>query len=108
MKSNAMKYDPISYIEDLRKAGFNEEQAKAQAKGLFLVVEEQGVTKRDLKESENATKNNIKELETKLSYDFKELHSDMKAMETRLLLKLGSLMILLSGLLGPYIKILLS
>lgn len=63
-------------------------QAKAQAKGLFLVVEEQGVTKRDLKELERATKYDLKELEDKLSRDIKELEDklsrDIKAVDVKL------------------------
>lgn len=100
MKNNSVKYDVISYIEDLREAGFNEAQAKAQAKGLFLVIEEQLVSKRDLKELEDKLTRDIKAIEIKLQFD-------IKGLEVRLLLKLGSLMILLFGGFGAYIKILL-
>jgi len=74
------KYDSLEYASELRDAGVPEAQAKVQAKALFRVIDQQLVTKQD-----------IKELETKLSYDIKEL-------ELKLVFRLTKIMVILLGL----------
>lgn len=43
-------YTSLDHVEDLIKVGFDDRQSKAQAKALFRVVDQNAVTKQDLKE----------------------------------------------------------
>ena len=91
MANTQPKYDSLEYASELKEAGFTDQQAKVQAKALFRVIDQQLVTKQD-----------IKELETKLSYDIKELElktaHQMKELESQLVFRLTKIMVILLGL----------
>ena len=67
---------PYKYVEDLRNSGVPDKQAEAQIRILHEVIE-----------SNLAAKKDIKELEQKMNMCFKEL-------EQKLIIKLGSLLII--------------
>lgn len=48
----AVAFDTLAYARRLRQAGFSEQQAEAQAEGLAAVVTETLATKQDLRELE--------------------------------------------------------
>lgn len=66
-------FDPIKYVKQLESVGFTREQAEMQSETFFSIVQEQLVTKQDLKASEEATRRDIKELETSLRQTIKEI-----------------------------------
>jgi hypothetical protein len=92
MMANAQpKYDSLEYASELKDAGVPEAQAKIQAKALFRVIDQQLVTKQDIKELEakfgcdiKELEVKIKELEVKLSHDIQNVQRDIKETEAKL------------------------
>src|ERR1700734_4160949 len=107
MSSSQPKYDSLEYATELEAAGVPEAQAKIQAKALFRVIDQQLVTKQDIKELETKFGYDMKELEVRLEVKIKELEVniqevrrdikeldvrltlEMKGMENRIIIKLG-------------------
>jgi len=104
-KSNhpGIPFDPLQYVRRLESVGFTRTQAEAQAETLLAVVQEQLVTKKDLKEMEsklsfdietvrNDLKREIKELDGKLTQQIKSLESktsfEIKELESKTTLKI--------------------
>jgi hypothetical protein len=50
MSNTQSRYDSLEYASELKEVGFTDQQAKTQAKALFRVIDQQLVTKQDLKE----------------------------------------------------------
>ena len=127
MSNVQLKYDSLGYAQELKEAGVPEALANIQAKVLFRVIDQQLVTKQDIKELEVKFGYEIKELEVKLEVKIKELEVklshdiqnvqrdiketeakltlnmqamqlEMKAMENRLVIKLGSVVAVVLGL----------
>lgn len=113
MSNTQPKYDSLEYASELKDVGFTDKQAKVQAKALFKVIDQQLVTKQDIKELEGKLtfdmkelegriSHDLKELETKLSYDIKELElktaHQMKELESQLVFRLTKTMVILLGL----------
>jgi hypothetical protein len=124
--SDALAFDPVQYIRELKKAGFTQEQAEVQAQALFSFADQKLVTKkelqhnifilqrdiaelRDVTDHKLATKEelqhntlilqrDIAELKIHTDYNISELRKDLKAIETRLLIRLGSLIVVVAGL----------
>ena len=84
-------FDTLTYARKLKEAGFTEQQAEAQAEALMAVVETNLATKHDI------------EL---LRKDMELLRRDMKELESRIVLRLGSLIVVAVGALAVLIKIL--
>ena len=78
------KYDSLGYAQELKEAGVPEALANIQAKALFRVIDQQLVTKQDIKELEVKLGYEIKELEVKFGYKIKELEVKMKELEVKL------------------------
>jgi len=74
---NAVAFDTHAYIKKLVSVGFTEVQAEAQCQALSLVLSDQVATKADLKE-----------------------------LEQRLIIKLGSMIVVAIGILAVLIKLL--
>jgi phenylalanyl-tRNA synthetase alpha subunit len=74
----AAPFDPLKYVKELESVGFTREQAEVQAETFFSIVQEQLVSKYDLKELENELKQNTKELENELKQNMKELENELK------------------------------
>jgi hypothetical protein len=87
MNSLNHSYNLLAYAKKLRHAGFTEEQAEVQAGELASLVYEKLVTKQDLKVA-------LESLKTTLRSDIK---SDIKNVESKLLFKLLSAMVILNG-----------
>lgn len=71
-------FDPLQYMKRLEAVGFTREQAEAQAETFLTIVQEQLVTKQDLKEVEAQLASQIKELEVKTTQQIKELEINSK------------------------------
>lgn len=67
----AIAFDTLAYANRLKKAGVKSEQAEAEAEALYdamsSMVRDNIATKQDLREVEHRLKNNIRALETKVT-----------------------------------------
>ena len=104
----------LRYTEDLEKAGFSAEQAKASVKIWMDLMSDNFATKSDLKEHQFITRNDLRDHQQIFSRELSqvssrfdelsrvqvELNSEMKLLESRLTVKLGSIMVIGIGLLG--------
>ncbi len=93
--SNVVPFDPLRYAKQLEKAGFTREQAEVQAETFFSIVNENLVTKRDLKELENKialelenVRRDIKELENKTALEIENVRRDIKELENKMTLEI--------------------
>lgn len=85
---SAATFDTLAYAKRLRAVGFTEEQAEAQAEALRSVVEENLATKQDLKELEA------------------RIRADLRAMEFRITLPLGGMIVAGVAVLAVLMKVL--
>jgi hypothetical protein len=76
-------FDTLQYAKKLREAGFTEQQAEVQAEAMAELVDDKLATKQDI----FALKRDIEELRA-------ELKRDMKELEYRLTIKMGSFLII--------------
>lgn len=74
-------FDPLQYMKRLEAVGFTREQAEAQAETFLTIVQEQLITKQDLKEVEAQLTSQIKELESKTTLEFESIRRDIKELE---------------------------
>ena len=84
--SNVLPFDPLRYAKQLEEAGFTRTQAEVQAETFFGIVNENLVTKRDLKELENKlaleienVRRDIKESENKLALEIENVRHDIES-----------------------------
>lgn len=95
-------FNAIRYTQELEKAGFSPDQAEASVKILIDVMNENFATKPDLKELELLMKSDLKEFELSIRTDlnklestmnsgFKDYRVEMRELEYRLTIKLGTL-----------------
>ncbi|MBB70948.1 MAG: hypothetical protein CMF50_00950 [Legionellales bacterium] len=86
------------YIENLRKGGFNEDQAKAQATALeqaFSDAETELATKKDVDGLHNVLKSDMQNLRLELKTDMQdlrlELKTDMHELKDQLTVRMGAM-----------------
>ena len=85
--------DTLKYVNILESKGFTREQAEAQV-GLV----------RDVMYEELATRQDLKDLRTELKADMAELRSDLKSLEFKLIIKMGTLMTIMTGIILAVLK----
>ena len=85
---STLAFDTHAFVKDLIRAGMPEEQAEVLARSQATLIDEKLATKQDLKE-----------LGTRLCRDMKEL-------ELRLTLRLGSMMVVAIGVVAALVKLL--
>ena len=91
-------FDTLKAAQELRKTGFEEQQAEAVVTTISKAMNETVATKADLKLFQQSVDSRFDTLE-------KSLRQDMAALENRLILKLGGLMVTMTFLLlaiGPF------
>ena len=116
-------FDTLTYARKLREAGFTEQQAEAQAEALLAVIDAnlatkqdieqlratiaqlQAATKRDSEELRAVTKRDSEELRTATEHQIELVRRDIKELESRIVLRLGSLIVVAVGGLAVLIKI---
>ena len=84
----ALAFDTHAFVKELTQAGMPEAQAEVLARSQETLIDEKLVTKQDLKE-----------LEERLRHDMKEL-------ELRLTIRLGSMMVVAGGVVAALVKLL--
>jgi hypothetical protein len=92
MNNSAIVFDTLRYANKLKAAGVPEKQAEIQAETLAEIIDENLATKHDIE----LIRRDIKELELKLE-------AKINSLETKLLIKLGGLMLGVIALL-QYLK----
>jgi hypothetical protein len=85
--------DTLKYVNILESKGFTREQAEAQV-GLV----------RDVMYEELATRQDLKDLRTELKSEMAEIRSDLKNLEFKLIIKMGTLMTIMTGIILAVLK----
>ena len=127
-----MMFDTHALVKELTQVGMPEQQAEVLARSQAALIDEKLATKVDLKKLELATKRDLKELEQATKRDFKELEQatkrnfkeleqatkrdlkgleqatkrDLKELELRLILRLGSIMVVAVGAVTALVRLL--
>jgi hypothetical protein len=121
-------FDTLTYTKQLEAAGFPPKQAEALAMALLAVVDEnlatkqdienlraatahdieelRGATKRDIEGFRGATKRDIEELRLAMKHDIELLRRDLKEAESRIIIRLGGLIVVAVGALAVLQKVL--
>jgi hypothetical protein len=99
---NALHFDSLSYANRLKAAGMDAGLAEVQASAMTEVIQGQ---------SQNlSTKQEVQQLGQDLHKDMQslrvELQKDMQLLEQRMVIKLGSLMVLAIGVVATLVKVL--
>jgi len=107
---NAITFDTLKFAQTLEDAGMDRKQATAIAQAVRDSHETAELaTKTDIRELKVATTSDIRELQAATTSDllaFKaEMKVEMRELEMRLMLKLGSLMVVLMGLMLAVLKL---
>ncbi len=104
-------FNALRYTEDLEKAGFTGEQAKASLKILIEVMDESFATKSDLLITKSDLETQIRAVRTDLSAEIQlvrseiqSVRSDLKTLESTLTIRLGSMMVIGLGVITALIK----
>jgi hypothetical protein len=110
---NAIAFDTLKFAKRLKEAGFTEQQAEALADAEAEFIEQNLATKRDIadikrdiKELEVTLRTEIKQLEVKIEQIRSDLVRDMKDLEYRMTIKLGTLMVVAVGAIATLVKLL--
>ena len=128
---NAIAFDTLKFAKRLKEAGFTEQQAEALADAEAEFIEQNLATKqdiadvkrdiadikRDVKELEVTLRNEIKQLEVTLRGEIKQLDvkieqirsdlaHDLKDLEYRMAIKLGTMMVVAVGAMATLVKLL--
>ena len=88
-------FDTHRAIQNLKEAGISETQAEAMVAMVGSALGEGVAAKADVQRVEQI----VERVEQKLEYEVRSLRSDMQAMEQRITLKLGGLMLAGLGIL---------
>lgn len=121
---NAIAFDTLKFAKRLKEAGFTEQQAEALADAEAEFIEQNLATKRDIadikrdiKELEVTLRNEIKQLEVTLRGEIKQLDvkieqirsdlvRDLKDLDYRMTIKLGTLRVVAVGAMATLVKVL--
>ena len=124
---NAIAFDTLKFAKRLKEAGFTEQQAEALADAEAEFIEQNLATKldiaeikrdiidvkrdindvkRDIKELEVTLRNEIKQLDVKIEQIRSDLARDLKDLEYRMTIKLGTLMVVAVGAMATLVKLL--
>lgn len=109
-------FNALKYTSELEKVGFTREQAELSINILVEIMDMNLASKQDLKilslatredfkELSNELRNEMIELRTELKGDMSELRHEIRELESRMVIKLGSLMVLSLGLLTAINKL---
>ena len=97
----------------LKEAGFTEQQAEALADAEAEFIEQNLATKRDIadvkrdiKELEVTLRNEIKQLDVKMEQIRSDLARDLKDLEYRMTMKLGTMMVVAVGAMAALTRVL--
>ncbi len=119
---SAIAFDTLKFAKRLKEAGFTEQQAEALADAEAELIEQTLATKRDsadlkrdIKELEVTLRNDLKQLEVTLRNEIKQLDvkieqirsdlaRDLKGLEYRMTIKLGTMMVVAVAAMATLVK----
>ena len=119
---SAIAFDTLKFAKRLKEAGFAEQQAEALADAEAELIEQNLATKRDsadlkrdIKELEVTLRNDLKQFEVTLRNEIKQLHvkieqirsdvaCDLKDLEYRMTIKLGTMMVVAIAAMATLVK----
>ncbi len=87
-KKDPIPFDTLSYAKKLMAAGFTQEQAEVQAETFLAIVQDQLVSKRDLKEVEKTLELKIETVRRETENVRKELKIDIENVRKDLTIKI--------------------
>jgi len=87
----AVTFDKLVYVESLKAGGVDEKAAKAAANALDVALRETVATRHDIDE---------------VKHDVALIRKDMDAMEDRMIVKVGGMMVVAVGVLAILMKVL--
>ena len=93
--SQTIAFDTLAYAKRLKEVGVPEKQAEVQAEAMVELVEERLATKQDILDLQRVTQQ-----------DILDLKRDMKEMEMRMTIRLGTLMMAAVGIVAALVKLL--
>jgi hypothetical protein len=99
-------FNALKYTEELEKAGFSRSQAESSMRVLIDVMNDNFATKSDLNELRMAAKFDLAELELRLDSKFERVDSNLRELEYRLTIKLGTMLTLAAGVTLTLVKLL--
>ena len=117
---SAIAFDTLKFAKRLKEAGFTEQQAEALADAEAEFIEQNLATKRDIadikrdiadvkrdiKELEVTLRNEIKQLDVRSNGIRSDLARDLKDLEYRMTIKLGTMMVVAVGAMATLVKLL--
>jgi len=99
----AIVFDTLEYASRLKRAGFTEQQAEAQVQALAAIVNDNLATKQDL--GDLATKQDLLALKHDLAALKQEVKQDMRDLEHRLTLRMGTMLSVAVGVVAALVKL---
>ncbi len=99
----SLTFDTHKVVKDLQDAGFDEAQAEAVVNALGNAIDRDVVKPEDLKEF--ATKADIVGVRQEIAELRAEMHTELKALELRLTVRLTGVMIATAGLTVAILKL---
>ena len=99
---SALAFDTLKFAKRLKEAGFTEQQAEALAHAGAELIEQNLATKGDIAD----LKRDIKELEVKIEQIRSNLARDLKDLEYRMTIKLGTMMVVAVGAMAALTRVL--
>ena len=109
----ALAFDTHAYVKKLRDAGVPEAQAEIQVEAIVAILEKRMVTREDLELHKTEILREIAEVKRDIAEvrrDVKELdvklETRLKELEMRLLIRLGSLLLVGIGAIATLVKVL--
>ena len=106
---SAVAFDTLKFVETLKASGVPEKQAKAQAVALSEAVDINLASKQDIKDVKGEIKDvkgEIKDVKGEIKSVRTELKRDMKELESRLVIKLGGLIVAVAAAATAFDKLL--
>ena len=100
----AIVFDTLEYASRLKRAGFTEQQAEAQVQALAAVVNDNLATRQGL--DDLATKQDLLALKNDLAALKQEVKHDMRDLEHRLTLRMGTMLSVAVVVVAALVKLL--
>ena len=110
---NALHFDSLSYANRLKAAGMDAGLAEVQASAMTEVIQGQSQnlsTKQEVQQLGQDLHKDMQSLRVELQKDMQsvrvDFQKDMQLLEQRMVIKLGSLMVLAIGVVATLVKVL--
>ena len=89
----ALLFDTHKAVKDLQEAGFDEAQAEAVVTTVGAAIIGNVATKQDVADARMDTKQDVADARMDTKQDISDLRSEMQAMELRITLRMGGLIV---------------